>query len=165
VRYAAYGSNLHPLRLGLRTPSAALLGTDVLEGHALAFVKRGRDGSGKCTIARAAGAQVYLAVFEIDDAERGRLDAFEGRGRGYEVETLELPRLGRCETYVAQPAHLDPALQPFTWYRELVLVGGEAHGFPGAYLERIAAVAAREDRDRARHEEHMTIVRRARGGR
>jgi hypothetical protein len=32
VLYAAYGSNLHPLRLAARAPSAALLGTCALPG-------------------------------------------------------------------------------------------------------------------------------------
>lgn len=33
--YFAYGSNLHPLRLQRRTPSARLAGLAVLEGHVL----------------------------------------------------------------------------------------------------------------------------------
>ena len=35
--YAAYGSNLHPVRLRERVPSAELLGTGVLEGRELRF--------------------------------------------------------------------------------------------------------------------------------
>lgn len=162
MRYAAYGSNLHPLRLGQRTPSARLLGTERLEGSALQFLKRGIDGSAKCTIAPEASAYVYLAVFEIEDAERPALDRAEGLGKGYSLETLELSRFGPCLTYIAQASHLDPALRPYTWYRDLVLIGCDFHRFPDAYREQVASAPAHLDADAARHEEHMAIVRRAR---
>jgi hypothetical protein len=45
IHYFAYGSNLHPLRLQERVPSAALLGWTHLHGWELRFDKRGRtDG-------------------------------------------------------------------------------------------------------------------------
>ena len=64
--YFAYGSNLHPTRLGDRAPSVELVGTAVLEGHALRFHKRGADGSGKCnalaTGSRLSDAQKFGAI-------------------------------------------------------------------------------------------------------
>lgn len=165
MRYAAYGSNLHPLRLRERTPSAVLLGSEVLAGFALEFVKRGRDGSGKCTIVSDPASRVHVAVYEIDDREKPDLDRAEGLGAGYALEVLELAGFGRCHTYVGQARHLDRSLRPYTWYQSLVLVGCEALGFPGDYVERIRSVAAVRDPDPERHARHMEIVRRARGGR
>lgn len=162
MRYAAYGSNLHPLRLCARTPSAALQGTDVIAGYTLAFLKRARDGSAKCTIAPAAGSFVHVAVYEIDDAEKGKLDEAEGLGFGYEIQRFELARFAACLAYVAQPGHLDATLKPYTWYKELVLAGCEAHGFPDDYVQRIRAVEAVVDPQAARHAQHMAIVTRAR---
>ncbi|MEN8160588.1 MAG: gamma-glutamylcyclotransferase family protein [Myxococcota bacterium] len=162
MRYAAYGSNLHPLRLQERTPSARLLGTEALAGFAIRFVKRGRDGSGKCTLVESTASSVHVAVYEIEDAEKPRLDALEGLGRGYSLATLELPRLGRCLTYLGQPEHLDPTLAPYSWYKELVLVGCEVHRFPEAYVREIAVIESVVDPDPERHELHMALVRRAR---
>ena len=162
MRYAAYGSNLHPARLTVRTPSATLLGAEALPGFTLRFEKRSRDGSGKCTIVEEAGARVHLAIYEIADAETPALDRAEGLGRGYSLETIELPRFGPCQTYVGQHEHLDPALRPYTWYRELVLVGCEFHGFPDSYVRLVSSVPAHLDPNAARHEENMALVRRAR---
>jgi hypothetical protein len=162
MRYAAYGSNLHPLRLGQRTPSARLLGTERIAGYVLRFVKRSLDGSAKCTIAPEASSHVHLAVYEIEEAERAALDRAEGLGNGYSLETLGLPRFGPCLTYIAQRSHLDATLRPYTWYRELVLVGCELHRFPDAYLAQVSAAPADLDSNTARHEEHMALVRRAR---
>jgi Gamma-glutamyl cyclotransferase, AIG2-like len=164
VRYAAYGSNLHPLRLRERTPSAALLGTDVLAGYTIAFVKRGKDRSGKCTIIETAGSLVHVAVFEIEEAERTRLDRAEGRGAGYEIRTIELPRFGPCETYVGQPPYLDETLKPYTWYKELVLVGCQIHRFPDTYIERIASVEDVPDPCAPRHDRNLDLLQRARRG-
>jgi len=50
--YLAYGSILHPLRLGERISSAQLCGVTTLRGYRLAWHKRGADGSGKCDLVR-----------------------------------------------------------------------------------------------------------------
>jgi hypothetical protein len=157
--YAAYGSNLHPARLGERLPAAELLGTARLEGWSLAFHKRGRDGSGKCSI-RPGGSGVGLAVFALSRRDLGALDAIEGVGAGYERRVIELPRYGACHTYVAETAHVDDGLAPFDWYLELVILGAEHHGFDGGYIERLATVAATGDPDPRRHAEHWELIRR-----
>lgn len=162
MRYAAYGSNLHPLRLRERTPSAVLQGTAALAGFDLEFAKRGRDGSGKCTIREAAGSRVLVAVYELDEADRPALDRAEGRGAGYTLERVEVEQFGACLTYVAQESHRDVALRPYGWYRELVLVGAEALAFPADYLARIRAVEVLRDPDAERHARHMALVDRAR---
>ena len=49
--YLAYGSNLHPVRLTERVPSARFLGLTSLFGYQLRFHKRHEpDGSGKCNM-------------------------------------------------------------------------------------------------------------------
>lgn len=158
--YAAYGSNLHPVRLTARVPSATLLGTCVLPGWSLRFHKRGADGSAKCDIV-AHGDRTYLAVYDIAAAHRARLDEAEGVGAGYEVRTLELPGYGDGFIYVANESHVDPTLKPYGWYRALVAIGCRYHAFPGDYVARLAAVETIDDPDLARHARHMDIVRRA----
>ncbi len=155
--YAAYGSNLHPLRLRRRTPSAALLGTARIDGWSLHFDKRGQDGSGKCTIRRDGGS-LYCAIYDICPAEKTRLDAIEGVGSGYVRSILPVPGYGLCATYVAETGYLDAALQPFCWYRDLVLAGAIAHGFDGAYVARIASVSAQTDPDTDRHRQNRRLA-------
>lgn len=63
--YAAYGSNLHPVRLQERVKSASVRGTAVLEDWKLAFSKRSKDGSGKATLVELDGAQAHVAVYDV----------------------------------------------------------------------------------------------------
>lgn len=149
MRYAAYGSNLHPLRLRGRIASARLLTPAFLPGWTLKFHKRSRDGSGKCNILEG-GDGVHVAVFEISPAGKAALDRIEGVGLGYLHQDVDVPGVGRCATYVAQSSHIDESLLPYDWYRELVLLGARSHAFPPHYVDGIAAVHSRSDPVRSR---------------
>lgn len=146
MRYAAYGSNLHPLRLRERIASARLLAPAFLPGWGLEFHKRSADGSGKCNIVPG-GNGVHLAVFDISRDDKVVLDRIEGVGMGYRHHEVDVPEFGRCATYVAQPSHVDENLLPFDWYLELVLLGARAQEFPQHYVEGIGAVCCRVDPD------------------
>ncbi|MCA9052552.1 MAG: gamma-glutamylcyclotransferase [Planctomycetaceae bacterium] len=159
ICYAAYGSNLHPLRLRKRTPSARLLGTDHVQGMALRFHKRGRrDGSGKCNLVASRDSIVHVAVFEVALADMAQLDAIEGAGQGYRREEIVVTRFGRCTTYIAEQAHIDDSLAPFCWYRDLVLAGAELHRFPDEYRDQIQSIDVIRDPDRFRHDEHQRLL-------
>ena len=73
--YLAYGSNLHPVRLSERVPSAELLGVVELREYRLVFQKRGWDGSSKCTLVRTGETSVgaYGAMYAIDAIHKSRL--------------------------------------------------------------------------------------------
>ncbi len=157
--YAAYGSNLHPQRLRERIHSATLRGTGFLRRYTLQFHKRGQDDSAKCGISEC-GHGLHVAVYEVNDADRRVLDGIEGVGKGYEVDEVRVPGFGRCFTYVASRTHIDDLLQPFDWYRELVLLGCLRHAFPAPYCERIAALPVIEDPDPARREQNWGTVER-----
>ena len=158
MRYAAYGSNLHPLRLGKRTPSARLLGTAPLHGWELTFHKRSRDGSGKCTIAPG-GDGVHVAIYEIDSADKQELDRIEGLGCGYDETRLSVPEFGSCATYVAQDSYLDASLPVYDWYRELVLLGARFHNFPITYVNLIEELEAISDPNEDRHLRNWTLAK------
>ena len=142
--YAAYGSNLHPIRLTGRLPRARLVGTGFLADWSLHFHKRSKDESGKCSIL-SGNDGVYFAIFEISGNEKLALDRIEGVGSGYDAASLYIPPFGDCATYIAQTSHIDETLQPYDWYRELVLAGARFHGFPEDYIARIASVPAIRD--------------------
>ena len=156
LHYAAYGSNLHPDRLGRRLPSAEFLDKRFLSTCALAFEKRGNDGSGKCTIVPGGG--VHLAVYSVAAAEKPLLDRIEGVGHGYDLVSLDLPGFGSCFTYVAADDYRTPGLAPYCWYREMVLRGCRLHRFPDEYVAAIEAVAARRDPDDRRRRDNWAIV-------
>ena len=161
LRYAAYGSNLHPERLRRRVPSATVLGSATVHGWGLRFNKRGQDGSGKCNIVPS-GERIHVAVFEMAARERLVLDRIEGLNRGYAAARLDVPGFGSCFTYRAEDGHVEEVLAPFGWYRELVLAGCELHRFPASYVESIRAIACASDPRALRHGRHMQIVRHAR---
>lgn len=154
VLYLAYGSNLFAPRLLARAPRARAVGQLALKDWDLRFHKRSwRDGSAKCDIVRDAGSTVHAAVYDLGEDGRGGLDAAEGLGNGYREMRLTASLAGRelpVFTYVAQPSHVDSSLLPFSWYRDLVLAGARRHGFPPAYVDRLASVPTVEDPDRER---------------
>ena len=96
--YAAYGSNLHPVRLINRTPTARLLGTARLPDWSMQFCKRSKDASGKCTLVPGSDG-VHAAIFELSAADKQVLDDIEGVGKGYSEISLHVPGYGDCFSY------------------------------------------------------------------
>lgn len=163
-RYAAYGSNLHPQRLQRRVSSAKLLGTGFLPGYQLKFHKRSSiDGSGKCNILEG-GPGVYVAIYEITEAERAILDECEGVGVGYDRHEIHLGEPGVCSTYVALSSAIDESLTPIHWYKEYVLRGACYHRFPSEYIASIERQGAIADPDRDRAALEWKLIRELKDG-
>jgi hypothetical protein len=127
----------------------------------LRFHKRSLDRSAKCNIVAGDGI-IHVAVYDLERRERARLDRIEGVGNGYSLATIQARDYGDCFTYVASPSHIDDMLRPYSWYKELVLAGCAALGFPDDYISMIRNVATIRDPDETRHMENMQIVDRAR---
>lgn len=160
--YFAYGSNLHPLRLRKRVPSTMELDVAELAGFALRFHKlSAHDGSGKCDAYRTGqtGDTVHGVVFQIAASDQSALDAFEGKGYGVQTVTVSGSQ-GPHEvfTYLADPDSIDASLHPFDWYKQLVLVGAELHGFPDAYVDSIRAQPDVADPNEKRAKEHEALL-------
>ncbi len=163
--YLAYGSNLHPLRLSERVPSARLVEVVRLNDWQLRFHKRGRDESAKADLVRSSRSVSYGAVYRMRAEEKLLLDVFEGNGKGYHTHEFELTVEGNprsCFLYLADGAYVDASLRPFTWYRELVRLGAEHLGFSPDYVAMIAAADAVEDPDPARCHLHDALCARIR---
>jgi gamma-glutamylcyclotransferase len=161
--YLAYGSNLHPMRLARRVPSARLVGPVPLPGYRLAFHKRGMDGSAKCDLELTdeSGAMAYGAVFSVAAKEIDRLDQLEDFGDGYFKERVTLRVDGTAVSafiYFASHTHIEPALRPFDWYKGLVLAGARHHDFPQSYVDQIEAVPHRPDPDGLRRAEMAALL-------
>lgn len=166
--YLAYGSNLHPLRLAQRVPSASLVAAVPLPGYRLAFHKRGMDGSAKCDLELTdePGSVAYGAVYSVAVADVARLDRLEDLGAGYFKEKVTLRIDGSAVSafvYFASHTHIEPGLLPFDWYHAFVLAGARRHGFPEEYLDYIASVPHQPDPDTARRREMTALLARLNG--
>ena len=161
--YAAYGSNLHPVRLTRRLASAELIGTAHLAHWSLRFHKRSRDHSGKCSIVSGDGG-VHFAIFDISAEDKLVLDDIEGLGQGYSAVSLDIPGFGSCASYVAEELYIDDSLRPYDWYKELVVAGAKFHGFPDQYVAQIESVPASEDPDAQRQHRQWQLVRAVNAG-
>ena len=146
-RYFAYGSNMSSARLRQRTPSARALGIARLPGHALRWHKLGRDGTGKCDIARcgeSANEVVWGVLYEIAMAEKELLDRIEGLGIGYSEAQIRVKTATGSVwalTYQAKPERIDAALKPLPDYKAHVLGGAVEHGLPAHYVAALRQVA------------------------
>lgn len=160
--YLAYGSNLHPVRLGERVPSARLLGPVALPGLRLAFHVRGRDDSGKGNLVACTGAApAYGAVYEIAAEDKPALDRHEGDS--YRVTTVEVTLGGTrrsCFTYVGHHACIDDTLRPYDWYRNIILLGARYLAAPAPYLDMISRVECLSDPDAERSALHSNLIMR-----
>ena len=159
--YLAYGSNLHPVRIQARLPSAQLIGTTALPGYALKFHKLGQCLSGKCNLVqtRDESDTAYGAVFQIAAEEKPILDEIEGPG--YRVESIQVSVAGQAYdafAYIAEATHVDDTLRPFDWYKSLVHHGSRYHGFPEPYLKAIECIEAVRDPEQDRQHWHMQLI-------
>lgn len=165
IRYLAYGSNLHPLRLAARVPSARAVGVVELPGYALAFHKRSVDGSAKCMVYPDRGEQhmAYGVVYELDAREKTDLDRHEGVGQGYYEQRLRLPG-ERCMPYLylAQSTHIDAGMAPYDWYKALVVAGARFHGFPAEYVAAIEATMSLQDLNLERAQKNEALLQQIR---
>lgn len=167
IKYLAYGSNLHPVRLIERVPSAQLIGILPVSGYRLAFHKQGQDASGKCNLFSTGHIHdiVHCALYRMAAQHKPVIDRIEGKGRGYRDMPIAVHHnnvLHRCFAYTAQSGHIDDRLSPFHWYKELVLLGGEYHGLPRGYLDAIRRLESIDDPDQGRRKIHKDLIKRLR---
>jgi gamma-glutamylcyclotransferase len=92
IKYFAYGSNLHPIRLKHRVPESEFLFIATLKAYQLNFHKRSSDGSAKANAFFTGNDDdmIHGAVYHMPSDKRYLLDHHEGLGNGYEVELLEV---------------------------------------------------------------------------
>jgi len=101
--YAAYGSNLDPVRMGERCPHSPLQGVGWLPGWRLTFGGEEYGWGGSLpTLVEHPLHQVFVAVYDVSRDDESRLDEWEGlqtngpalyRKVNVRVETLEGDRL------------------------------------------------------------------------
>ena len=161
--YLAYGSNLHPIRLIERVPSARLIGTTRLDRYQVVFNKQSSDGSSKCNVMYTSDDKhaAYAAVYEMKAREKLVLDAIEGLGKGYDEHKLQVLVNGdtlTVFTYISAGVHLIIGLAPYDWYHALVIAGATHHKFPTRYVNALRAVPTQPDMDLERRATHEHLL-------
>lgn len=145
--YFAYGSNMLPARLLARCPSAKAVGTGVARAWSLEFSKASKDGSGKATLAAAPNSAVPGVIFEIDLAERERLDQHEGVGFGYRRDDAFAVEGSTVPTSCYLGTSLDHTLRPFDWYLATVIAGVNYQGLETTHAAALRGIHFVEDTD------------------
>lgn len=151
-------------RLRQRVPSAQRIGPARLQAHVLKFHKiSARDGSAKCDAAHSGNPDDILmgVVFEIDAAEKPRLDQAEGLGYGYEQKQVKVTGDdgASIEAFTYYATRIDPGLKPFDWYKQHVLIGARENALPPDYIAAIETIESIPDPDRQRHDAETAIYR------
>jgi len=151
--YFAYGSNLLAERLAARCPSAKPVGLATVTGWRLAFQSKSFDGSGKATLIRADEADVvHGRLYEIPVGERDALDKAEGADRDppvyrrhddFTVIRDDGTSVGDVSVYLAREE--TPPLEPWDWYRALIVAGGMQAGLPAGLVAALAVTPALPD--------------------
>ncbi len=163
MKYLAYGSNMHPVRLKLRTPSAKFYKVISLKKYKLKFHKLGKDGSGKCNIFFTGDKKdrVYGIIYDIKDQEIKQLDMFE---RGYKKKFLYLEEIKEeIFFYFATREFINDSLKPYNWYKEFVLEGAKHFNLPRKYITTIEKVDSVEDPHFNRAHYMREILKRLKG--
>ncbi len=119
------------------------------------------DRSAKCdaTYLKNSEDVVFGVIYEIHNSEKAKLDKIEGRGSGYEEKIVKVKTSEGEEieaiTYYA--TNINPALKPYHWYKEHVLIGARENHLPTAYIQAIELVESILDPKPERHEREMQI--------
>ncbi len=163
VLYLAYGSNLHPRRLRERIGEVELAGVVHLPGWQLCFDKRGTDGSAKANLRPTPGSDhvAWAAAYRVELEQLPALDRFEGCGGGYETFRFDVEIDGDRRPALAYltPSHwTTDVMQPYDWYRELIVAGAGYLGLPDDYIAAIRRTGVIIDADAARRERKMALA-------
>ena len=89
------------------------------------------------------------------------LDDLEGLGKGYNEQQVSFPLNGvtlHALVYVAASTHIDATLVPYTWYKDMVVLGARYHRLPADYIGKIEAVVAVPDPNPKRAANRAAIV-------
>ncbi len=140
--YFAYGSNLHLRQFKRRCPGATVVGRARLPDYRLAFTRYStRRKGGVADIVPQPGAEVWGALYDVDEAGMAALDEFEGAPRAYRRETvLVIDDAGAERAAVAYVANQTGQFAPSRQYLSIIANGARDHGLPEEYVRAIEQV-------------------------
>ena len=109
-----------------------------LEGWRLVFNKESEDGSGKANIEESRDDSVHGVIYEVDEAEKNRLNKKEVRYDPIPVSVkLEDGSTEKALTYKSDYKTGEP---PYEWYLKLIIGGAKTHGLPEEYIKTLESI-------------------------
>ncbi len=134
--YAAYGSNLDPVRMTERCPHSPLQGTGWLQGWRLTFAGEdlGWDGA-MATLVQDPFEQVFVAVYDVTDDDSAALDEWESAHTGLYRKVRV--RVSLMNGEVVAWAYVMDAFEgglPSASYVGMLADAAEAGGAPADYV-------------------------------
>lgn len=162
--YFAYGSNMLSRRLNEknRAPSASPIGNGYVSNRRLTFDKISKDGSGKCDMESTTNPtdRTYGVLFKISTSEKQNLDTAEGLGKGYnEEQVIVITQNGEEREAIAYIAtNKKPILQPYHWYKDIVIAGAVEHKLPPSYIEWLRTFSSQQDTNTKRRAEQESLL-------
>lgn len=138
-----------------RCPSADFVCKAVLQEFALGFTRKStKRGCGVADILPKAGAQVWGAVFKMDDLDLSRLDLSEGYRPGrernaYKRTELQVCRDGdkekRLTVWTYDVVTKEGFIPPSRDYLNLILKGADECHLPLAYIEVLRRIKVADE--------------------
>ncbi|CAA9221553.1 MAG: AIG2-like domain protein [uncultured Blastococcus sp.] len=138
--YAAYGSNMDPAQMLRRCPSSPHTDTGWIRGWRLTFGAEefGWEGALATLVPDDEGSGVFVALYDLTDADERSLDAWEGADHGlYRKLHLRVHTLaGDVVAYVYALDAFEGGL-PSARYLGALADAAEAAGAPDDYLREL----------------------------
>ena len=139
--YAAYGSNMDPGQMSLRAPHSPLRGTGWLEGWRLTFGGEDLGWEGAlASVVEDASSQVFVALYDLTDADEDALDEWEGSDLG--IYTKIRVRVAKLDGDVTAWLYVLDGYEgglPSARYLGLMAEAAEAAGAPDDYVAALRA--------------------------
>lgn len=136
--YAAYGSNMDPAQMLRRCPSSPFAGTGWIPGWRLTFGAEDLGWEGAlATLVPAEGASpgVFVALYDLTEADERTLDAWEGADHGlYRKVRLGVHTLAGDVVAFSYALDAFEGGRPSARYLGAIADAAEAAGAPDDYL-------------------------------
>ena len=170
MKYFAYDDKMLTAIFQRILPEVRLVGIGQIKGYHLFFHNRDKvDQSGKCNLVKVQGSTqiIYGVVYEVLPREKHQLDKAQNLGYGNQEITVKvMPPSDERQagtdaltepcyafTYVAHKDSIFEDLEPFSWYKDLVIEGAKEHCLPDLYIDYLQAIEAAVDSNQTREQQ------------
>ena len=140
--YFAYGSNLDLRQMRRRCPGSTVVGRARLPDYRLGFTRYAtKRKGGVADIVPEPGAEVWGALYDVDDAGMASLDEFEGVPRAYRrIDVVVLDDEGNELEAIAYFANKTGEFAPGREYLGLIITGSRDHKLPDEYVQALESI-------------------------
>ena len=140
--YFAYGSNLDLRGFKRRCRGATVAGRARLPDHRLSFTRYSRaEKGGVADIVPEPGAEVWGALYKVDERCLAALDQYEGAPRAYRRQAVRVvDDAGAEREAIAYIANRTGEFAPSRQYLAQIARGAREHGLPESYVRALEQV-------------------------